>query len=67
MQMLPAHIHFKIYRIREVCEITGLGRSTIYNMIKSGEFPKQLELSSRAVGWSSDSVFDWVASRKSVI
>jgi prophage regulatory protein len=63
MQYAQPYQTYKIFRIREVCEITGLGRSTIYGLVKLGKFPKQLQLSARAVGWSSTSVFEWLAER----
>jgi prophage regulatory protein len=63
MQVRPVHEVYQIYRIREVSEITGLARSTIYSLIKDGKFPKPLKLSVRAVGWSSLSVFQWLAER----
>lgn len=53
----------QIYRIREVTKITALSRSTIYAYIAAGKFPKPLRLGVRAVGWSSDAVFQWLAQR----
>jgi prophage regulatory protein len=53
----------QIYRIREVIRITGLGRSTLYAYIAAGKFPRPLRLGVRAVGWSSDAVFQWLAER----
>jgi len=42
---------------------TGLSRSTIYEMIGKGEFPRQFNLGPRAVGWSSKDVLAWVDSK----
>ncbi|MUV13360.1 AlpA family phage regulatory protein [Lysobacter sp. HX-5-24] len=53
-----------ILRLKQVKEITGLGRSTIYLYMKEGKFPKQRELGERAVGWHSVAVFQWVAERQ---
>lgn len=54
-----------ILRLKQVKEITGLSRSTIYLYMKEGKFPKQRELGGeRAVGWYSGSVFQWVAERQ---
>ncbi len=55
---------YQIYRIREVIEITGLGRSTIYAYIAKGKFPKQRKLGARAVGWRSYEIFQWLAERE---
>lgn len=54
-----------ILRLKQVKEITGLSRSTIYLYMKERKFPKQRELGGeRAVGWHSGSVFQWVAERQ---
>ena len=39
----------RIMRLKEVIEKTGLSRSTIYNLISQGKFPKQIELGARSV------------------
>lgn len=53
----------KIYRIREVCEITGLKPSSIYKQIRLKLFPSGIKLTSRSTGWTSDSLEAWLASR----
>ena len=42
---------------------TGLSRSTIYQYIKDGVFPKPVPLGPRAVGWLESDVSDWIAGR----
>ena len=55
----------KILRLREVKEITGLSRSTIYLEIAKGKFPKQIQLTgARSVGWHESSIIQWVESRQ---
>jgi len=53
----------RIYRIRQVCEITGLKPSTVYKLVRHQLFPKPIHLTSRSTGWSSDLVHDWVATK----
>ncbi|MFM9991862.1 MAG: helix-turn-helix transcriptional regulator [Burkholderiaceae bacterium] len=53
----------KIYRIRQVCEITGLKASTIYKLVRLELFPKQIHLTSRSTGWPSNLIHDWVNSK----
>ena len=53
----------KIWRLRDVLEQTGLSRSTIYEMISRGEFPRQFNLGPRAVGWPADDVLEWIDSK----
>ena len=42
---------------------TGLSRSTIYQYIKDGVFPKPVPLGPRAVGWLESDVSEWIAAR----
>jgi prophage regulatory protein len=49
-----------IWRLPEVLRQTGLSRSTIYEMIGRGDFPRQVQLGRRAVGWIADDVVKWI-------
>lgn len=53
----------RILRRRQVEEATGLPRSSLYAKIKKGEFPAQIRLGARSVGWTQASVSAWVAER----
>ncbi len=53
----------RIYRIREVCGITGLKPSTIYKLIREKSFPRGIHITARSTGWPSDVVNSWVNSR----
>jgi prophage regulatory protein len=50
-----------ILRLRQVVARTGLSRSTIYERIHAGEFPAQIALGARAVGWLEADVEAWIA------
>ena len=52
-----------LLRLRQVKARTGLSRSTIYLKIKVGEFPAQVSLGPRAVGWLEAEIEHWIASR----
>ena len=52
-----------ILRCKQVQARTGLARSTIYLNVKSGTFPRQVQLGPRAVGWLESEVSDWIAER----
>jgi prophage regulatory protein len=52
-----------ILRRSEVERLTGLGRSTIYELMANGQFPKSIPLSSRAVGWKSTEISEWQQAR----
>ena len=50
-------------RRKQVETRTGLSRSTIYQYIKDGAFPKPVPLGPRAVGWLESEVSDWIGER----
>ena len=53
----------RLLRLRDVQAIVGLSRSTIYEMMQKGLFPRQVLLGRRAVAWWESEVNEWVASR----
>jgi prophage regulatory protein len=42
----------------------GLGRSTIYRLIASRDFPAPVKLAGRAVGWRRTDLERWSAARQ---
>lgn len=55
-----------ILRRRHVEQRTGLSRSTLYQYMKDGSFPKPVQLGLRAVGWLESDVSRWIAARSRV-
>jgi len=53
----------KLIRIKTVCEITGLGKTSVYSI---PDFPKRVVLSRRAVGWKFSEVQAWIEGRSTV-
>ena len=53
----------RILRLREVESRTGLKRSSIYQAIATGSFPKSVSITGHAVGWIDTEVEDWISSR----
>lgn len=53
----------KHLRRRAVEEITGLSRSTIYDMMSKGLFPRPVRLTGKAVGWPESAIAAWLNSR----
>lgn len=49
--------------IREVTRITSLSRSSIYNYVAAGLFPKQRQIGIRAVRWLASEVQAWMEDR----
>jgi prophage regulatory protein len=56
-------VTLKILRIKDVCKKIGLSRSTIYELIGEGLFPKSVKLTPRRVGWIESEIDDWIRNK----
>jgi prophage regulatory protein len=52
-----------LLRLPQVRVRTGLSRSTIYQYISAGTFPKPVQLGPRAVAWIESEVAAWIHAR----
>lgn len=52
-----------ILRLPDVCRITGLCRSLVYELESNGSFPRRVPLGARSVGWVESEVQSWLAAR----
>lgn len=52
-----------ILRLPAVLHATGLSRSTIYQRVADGAFPRPVSLGGRSVGWLESEVEQWVERR----
>jgi prophage regulatory protein len=50
-----------ILRLPAVKTKTGLSRTTIYNRVNNGSFPKPIKIGVRAIGWLENDIDKWVA------
>jgi len=53
----------RLVRLPIVEEITGCKKSTIYQLMREGQFPKSVRLGSRTVAWPESAVLAWVQNR----
>jgi prophage regulatory protein len=53
----------RILRLSAVIDRTGLKRSTIYEHIAAGTFPKPIRLTLKSVGWVESEIDDWINKR----
>jgi prophage regulatory protein len=53
----------RLLRLPQVCEITGLSRSSIYQFQAENRFPRAVKISERAVGWVEHEIQTWLAER----
>jgi prophage regulatory protein len=57
------HESLKILRLPQVCEVTGLCRSMIYQLEADLRFPQRVKIGVRAVGWLDKEVNAWLMRR----
>jgi prophage regulatory protein len=60
---VPTTVPLRLLRFGEVRRRTGLSRSTIWRMERSGVFPKRIKVSVNVVAWREDEVSEWIASK----
>ena len=53
----------RILRLPQVCEVTGLCRSMIYQLEADLRFPQRVKIGVRAVGWLDKEVNAWLIIR----
>lgn len=60
---MPIFELVRILRKPAVSARTGLGKSTIDEKVRRGEFPAPIKLTSKAIGWRIEDVDNWLAER----
>ena len=53
----------RLIGLADVKRATGLSRSTIYDWMEAGHFPRQRKLGPRRVAWLASDIEDWIAQR----
>lgn len=59
----------RILRLKQVLELTGLSRSTVYDLLNpksprhDASFPRSIQLTQSSVGWIASEVNAWIESR----
>jgi prophage regulatory protein len=59
--VVPPEVRF--IKIREVLEICGKSRSSVYAAVQKGEFPSPVKLSERSSAWVISEVLQWAQER----
>jgi prophage regulatory protein len=59
----PAYQKERFLRLKDVLARTGLSRSTVYLLINHRQFPQQILLGPRCVGWLETEIEDWIRMR----
>ena len=53
----------RILRLRQVKDMVGLSKTTLYARIGEGSFPRPISLGGRSVGWLESEVVEWQNAR----
>lgn len=54
----------RLLRNPEVRAITGLGKTSLYDLIRTGGFPAPVRLGVRSVAWRESDLRQWLNSRQ---
>lgn len=52
-----------ILRAKDVVQLTGLSRVSIWRYERAGQFPPRIQLGPNSVGWIEEEVLDWIETR----
>lgn len=59
----PPTLNDRFLRLPEVIHVTGLSRSTIYDLISRNTFPSQITLGGKNVAWLASEISIWMNER----
>ena len=54
----------RLPRLPVVEDRTGNSRSTIYEMVRDGKFPRSVKIGARSVGWIESEIDEWIETRE---
>lgn len=53
----------RLLRLPDVKDKTGLSKTTIYDLMKTGRFPDRIKLTERVSAWRSTDIDTWIDGR----
>ncbi len=56
-------MELKLLTQKQVTDLIGLSRTTIWRLERVGQFPRRRQVSTKAVRWNQSEIFDWIESR----
>ena len=56
-----------LVRLRQLTAMVGLSRSTIYRLVKAGNFPKPIRIGISSLAWRMDDIHKWIDSRNRIL
>jgi prophage regulatory protein len=59
----PRSAPIRILRLAQVIDMTGLGKTKIYELQAQGRFPMSVRITTHSVGWVEQEVQEWLTGR----
>ena len=59
----PAGASLRLLRLRQVMDMTGLGKTKIYALQAEGTFPLRVQITPYCVGWVEQEIQAWISER----
>lgn len=59
----PVVARDRLLRLPEVVAMTGASKTTIYDLMKVGKFPRSTRITRRMAVWSEAAVLTWIQAR----
>ncbi|WP_445193919.1 helix-turn-helix transcriptional regulator [Sphingomonas sp. Tas61C01] len=59
------HNRDRLICLSEVMSMAGLKKTAIYNLIKEGDFPRQVLIGSRSSRWRESEICHWIDAKSS--
>ena len=56
----------EVIRSKQLKQLTGLSRATIWRRERAGDFPARIRLTGTSVGWRRTDIEEWLATRPEV-
>ncbi len=56
-------MQLKLLTQKQVVDLVGLSRTTIWRLERAGQFPRRRQVSTKAVRWNKAEIEDWISSR----
>ena len=53
----------RMLRLAQVIDVTGLGKTKIYELQAEGDFPMRVKITSHSVAWVEEEIQSWLAKR----
>ena len=50
----------RLIRLPEVLRVVGFKKSSVYNLIATGDFPRPIKIGTRAAAWPESVIEKWV-------